>query len=57
MDERINEKKETRTMPLNTTGQSLLSGNVFCGHCGGRLTLTTRGQTLMRLRFDVNDKR
>ena len=27
MDERINEKKETRTMPLNTTGQSLLSGN------------------------------
>ena len=43
MDERINEKKETRTMPLNTTGQSLLSGNVFCGHCGGRLTLTTNG--------------
>lgn len=43
MDERINEKKETRTMPLNTTGQSLLSGNVFCGHCRGRLTLTTNG--------------
>lgn len=43
MTERINERKETRTMPLNTTGQSLLSGNVFCGHCGGRLTLTTNG--------------
>lgn len=43
MAERINERKETRTMPLNTTGQSLLSGNVFCGHCGGRLTLTTNG--------------
>lgn len=43
MDERINEKKDTRTVPLNTTGQSLLSGNVFCGHCGGRLTLTTNG--------------
>ena len=23
----------------------LLSGNVFCGHCGGRLTLTTNGTT------------
>ena len=43
MDERINEKKDTRTVPLNATGQSLLSGNVFCGHCGGRLTLTTNG--------------
>ena len=43
MAERINERKKTRTMPLNTTGQSLLSGNVFCGHCGGRLTLTTNG--------------
>lgn len=33
------------TMPRNTRGQSLLSGNVFCGHCGGRLTLTTNGTT------------
>ena len=32
-------------MPRNTRGQSLLSGNVFCGHCGGRLTLTTNGTT------------
>ena len=29
--------------PRNTSGQSMLSGNVFCGHCGGRLTLTTNG--------------
>lgn len=43
MGERINERKEERTMPLHTSGQSLLSGNVFCGHCGGRLTLTTNG--------------
>ena len=48
MDERINEKKDTRTVPLNTTGQSLLSGNVFCGHCGGRLTLTTNGTVRTR---------
>lgn len=43
MTERINEYNEQRTMPRNTSGQSLLSGNVFCGHCGGRLTLTTNG--------------
>ena len=44
MNQRTNENKEFRTMPLNTTGQSLLSGNIFCGHCGGRLTLTTNGK-------------
>ncbi|MBD5117719.1 MAG: recombinase family protein [Clostridiales bacterium] len=44
MTQRTNENKEYRTLPLNTTGQSLLSGNVFCGHCGGRLTLTTNGK-------------
>lgn len=43
MEQRINENKDNRTIPLNTSGQSLLSGNVFCGHCGGRLTLTTNG--------------
>ncbi len=41
--ERANECNYQRTMPLNTRGQSLLSGNVFCGHCGARLTLTTNG--------------
>lgn len=45
MAERTNEYKEKRTMPLHTNGQSLLSGNIFCGHCGGRLTLTTNGTT------------
>ena len=45
MLERSMESKDERTMPLNTTGQSLLSGNIFCGHCGGRLTLTTNGTT------------
>ena len=44
MTERTNENKEYRMLPLNTTGQSLLSGNIFCGHCGGRLTLTTNGK-------------
>ena len=43
MAQRTAEAVVTRTMPLNTTGQSLLSGNVFCAHCGGRLVLTTNG--------------
>lgn len=46
MEERVNEKKDERTAPLNTSGQSLLSGNVFCGHCGGRLVLTTNGKVV-----------
>lgn len=43
MEQRVNEYNEKRTLPRNTKGQSLLSGNIFCGHCGGRLTLTTNG--------------
>lgn len=31
-------------VPLNSKGKSLLVGNVFCGHCGNRLTLTTSGR-------------
>lgn len=46
MSERTNEIKDERTAPLNTAGQSLLSGNVFCGHCGGRLVLTTNGKVV-----------
>ena len=41
-------KQEERTVPLNTTGNSLLSGNVFCGHCGARLTVTTNGKKYHR---------
>lgn len=38
-------KNETiRSKPLNTRGKSLLSGNVFCGHCGARLCVTTSGK-------------
>lgn len=43
MAERVNEYNEQRTMPKNISGQAMLSGNIFCGHCGGRLTLTTNG--------------
>ena len=41
---RANSHEERRTVPLNTRGKSLLAGNVFCGHCGARLTLTTNGK-------------
>lgn len=28
-------------VPLRTRGQALLSNNIYCGHCGARLALTT----------------
>jgi len=45
--------KDERTIPLNTNGSSLLSGNVFCGHCGGRLIVTTNGKKYIRKDGDV----
>jgi len=45
MVQRTNESKDERTVPLNTTGQTLLSGNIFCGHCGGRLVVTSNSLT------------
>jgi len=45
--------KDDRTIPLNTNGSSLLSGNVFCGHCGGRLIVTTNGKKYIRKDGDV----
>ena len=46
----IMEKRVTHhnDVPLNTRGQSLLVGNVYCGHCGNRLTLTTSGRKRTR---------
>ena len=43
MAQRTNEYNAHRTAPRYTTGQALLSGNIFCGHCGGRLVQTTNG--------------
>ena len=44
------EKRATHhnDVPLNTKGRSLLVGNVYCGHCGGRLTLPTSGRKRVR---------
>lgn len=41
---RANSAEAERTVPINTRGNSLLAGNVVCGHCGLRLTLTTSGK-------------
>lgn len=41
---RANAAEPERTVPRNIVGNSLLSGNVFCGRCGARLTLTTNGK-------------
>ena len=42
--DRANSAEAERTVPRNIAGNSLLSGNVFCGHCGSRLNLTTNGK-------------
>ena len=47
--DRAQELMKARTLkhnevPLNLAGQSLLVGNVYCGHCRNRLTLTTSGR-------------
>ena len=43
-EERNKKAAERKGVPLNTKGQSLLAGNVYCGHCGSRLNLTTNGK-------------
>ena len=43
--DRANSAQEERRVPINTNGTALLSGNVFCGHCGSRLSLTTNGKS------------
>lgn len=42
-DQRSDPSKDPRS-PKGTKGKSLLSGNVYCGHCGSRLTLTSNGK-------------
>jgi len=37
---RNNKKHAIRRIPMTTKGNSLLSGNIFCGHCGYRLSFS-----------------
>ena len=41
---RSRRNQQIRSAPLNTRGSSLLAGNIFCGHCGARLCITTSGK-------------
>lgn len=52
---RSRQNEAIRSAPINTRGNSLLTGNVFCGHCGARLCITTSGQG--RPRQDGSDAR
>ncbi|MDR1206097.1 MAG: recombinase family protein [Peptococcaceae bacterium] len=47
-EQRSRQNDAERRVPLNTTGSSLLSGNVFCGHCGARLIVTTNGKKYIK---------
>lgn len=44
-----------RRVPLNTKGSSLLSGNIFCGHCGARMTVTTSGKKYNKKNGEVTN--
>jgi len=37
---RSNKMHTTRRIPMTTKGNSLLSGNIFCGHCGRRMAFS-----------------
>lgn len=39
--EEIEIPEDMPTFPVRVMGKALLSGNVFCGHCGGRMFATT----------------
>ena len=38
LNQRQSQNEEKRHIALRTQGQAMLSGNLFCAHCGGRLT-------------------
>ena len=40
----ISRKTHHNDVPLNAKSSALLVGNIFCGHCRNRLTLTTSGR-------------
>ena len=43
-EQRAQAKRDLPRVPINMRGTALLSGNVFCGHCGSRLNLTRSGK-------------
>lgn len=39
--QQITELRKQHQIPQKISGQNLLSGNIFCGHCGGRMFAST----------------
>jgi site-specific DNA recombinase len=40
LEQRMKIDEEKRQLALRTKGEAMLSGNIFCAHCGGRITTT-----------------
>ena len=55
--QRAEAKANMPRVPINMRGNSLLSGNVFCGHCGSRLHLTTTSRYYTKADGTVTKKR
>lgn len=49
--------KNMPRVPLNMKGNCLLSGNVFCGHCGSRLNLSTANRCYTKADGSTTKKR
>lgn len=55
--QRSRENTQDRSAPMSNKSQSLLSGNIFCGHCGGRLGPTTSGKNYTRKDGSVKENK
>ena len=48
LDERMQKNENSRSVAKTTKGRTLLSGNIFCGHCGGRLVAVANTEKYIR---------
>ena len=54
---RSNEYSQNRTVPRHTLGGTLLSGNIYCAHCSGKLVATTNPRKYVLADGTVNVSR
>jgi DNA invertase Pin-like site-specific DNA recombinase len=57
IEQRSEKYKEMRLIPKKTTENCLLTGNIFCGHCGARLVTSTAGKKRVRKDGSIYDRR
>ena len=48
LDQRSQKDADKRHIAMQTKGQAMLSGNLFCAHCGGRLTTVRYRDSYLR---------